>query len=187
MKFLRAEFDRVINAYVSIVENGILIKRDVKGEFPFTTLLTAEEKQHIIPQILLGTKGWFSKPLTSEWLSNKLEVNIPADSVEEGFFGSTEWRLSKIEIKKLAFVLHFTVVKKVEDPKINLDFELPAPPSSAPTDTPTRRKEQKEYVMKVRERAARLLFKAESLTQQYCDIYGDDTDWEDEASDSESI
>jgi hypothetical protein len=49
---------------------------------------------------------------------------------------------------------------------------------------PTRRILQKHAVMKARARAARALFKAEALTQDYIRQYGEDTDWEDEADGS---
>jgi hypothetical protein len=33
-------------------------------------------------------------------------------------------------------------------------------------------------VRRERERAGRALFRAERLTQEYCQLYGEDTDWE---------
>jgi hypothetical protein len=39
--------------------------------------------------------------------------------------------------------------------------------------------------MRAREKAARALFHAERLTQEYCSIYGEDTDWEEEEDEEE--
>ncbi len=182
MKFSRAEFNRTANAYTTNVTDGIILARNTRE-----ITLTPDEEKEIIIEIVNGTKGWFSKPLTADWLQGKLQLNIPVNELEEGFSGHVQWKLERIEIRKLIFILHFSLFAKEEEPKINLDldFELPAEPTKEVQTT--RRKQQKEYVSKVREKAARLLFKAERLTQEYCQTYGEDTDWEDENSDAESV
>jgi hypothetical protein len=50
---------------------------------------------------------------------------------------------------------------------------------------PTRQQLDKQKVMRVREKAARALFHAERLTQEYCTAYGEDTDWEEEDEEEE--
>ncbi len=188
---MRAEFNRTTNSYDSIVNDGIVL---IRNSPPFTQDLTSDEEKEIITEIVNGTKGWFSKPLTTDWLQGKLQLNIPVEQLGQDFEGSVKWKLERIEIRKLVFILHFGLFEKQEAPKINLelDFELPAPLTPSPTPIAkefqtTRRKQQKEYVSAVREKAARLLFKAERLTQEYCQTYGEDTDWEDEISDAESV
>ena len=50
---------------------------------------------------------------------------------------------------------------------------------------PTRQQLDKKKVMRAREKAARALFQAERLTQEYCAVYGEDTDWEEEDEEEE--
>ena len=103
-------------------------------------------------------------------------------------------------------MVEFTLVESIPTPPVTIDFEgdeaaavaaevaaAEAVPPEAPPPEPTaathpdqERRLQKQRVMKARLRAARALFMAERLTQDYIEEFcGDeDTEWEDE-SDSE--
>jgi cytidylate kinase len=41
--------------------------------------------------------------------------------------------------------------------------------------------------MSLRNKAAKALYRAEQETQRYCELYGEDTDWEDDDSDDSDL
>jgi hypothetical protein len=157
--------------------------------------------------LLQATKGWFTKPLTYEWLLPRIEFNIPTDEIPSTFEGTITWQPVAIIITKERFVCMCKMTAMHEADKITLDFQeevglerggeaneasevvdIPCVnDTEPPVDIgPTRRVLQKQLVLQARSKAARALFKAEHMTQKYIEIYGEDTDWEDE-EDEDSV
>ena len=160
--------------------------------------------------LITSTKGWFSKPLTSEFLQGKVKTSFSSGAAgadekpTDTFEGTLEWAIQELVISKETFLFRHSVVNSIADEKISIEFPEEsaeankpdqdsldeqitfAEDSSAPLGIgPTRQQHQKTLVLKARSKAARALFHAERLTQQYYEEFGEDTDWEDEQSDAE--
>ena len=138
--------------------------------------------------LIQNTNGWFSKPLTESWLSEKIQLSFPTDSISDNFEGTLIWQAKDLSISKDEFVFHMELVEKREAPKVVIDFPEEPEPEEVKQQTrhrePLNRKDFKAKVMVERDRAGRALFRAERLTQEYCQLYGEETDWEE--SDDES-
>lgn len=143
--------------------------------------------------LLRETKGWFSKPLTDEWLSTRIHHEVPASETAVDWEGTITWTLHELIITKERFLFRWIIENKQEKEKVVIQLEedteineevdeeaLPLAAADPMSIGPTRRILQKHAVMKARARAARALFKAEAMTQEYIRQYGEDTDWEDE-------
>ena len=139
---------------------------------PDPTTHLALTRDTIISMLLEETTGWFSKPLTKEWLMSRLRYTIPTSDIPAGFEGVCRWTLKKVHISKESFVCEFVLVEKVsrEMPLIELQEDTAA----------STRGEKKDLVLRARRRAAMSLLKAERLMQAYAEEFGEDTDWEDE-------
>ena len=239
MKFTKPSYNAKDQVYISLIQSGICIERFFDST-PKEISLTSEELNIIIPVILDGTKGWFSKPILQDWLEPRIAVDIPAFDLGSDFEGNAKWQLTSLKIFKQSvkqnFVLYFTLVEKVKEDKVCIAFdeeeqelqkeesiekeggsaeapltkgrgaeapltkergaeapltkergaEAPLTKGRGAEAPLTRRQQTKEMVLKARNRAARALFKAERLTQDYIASYGENTDWEDSDLDSVS-
>jgi hypothetical protein len=173
-----------------------------------TTEPTLAQTAELVEFIVQNTKGWFTKPLAVDWLTQRIKLAFDTPNVSEDFQGTITWAWTDLLISKETFKLNFKVVDVVADPKISLEDEDSAPdtqksensiveiedgiPTGNPLSPPiaigpTRRQLQKESVMKARQKAARALFYAERLTQEYIHVFGDDTDWEDEGEEESDL
>jgi hypothetical protein len=144
------------------------------GKFnPPIDVEAGKNRDKMISFLLAETTGWFSKPLTKEWLTSRLRYTIPTSDIPSEFEGICRWSIAKVNISKESFVCEFVLTEKVrsEIPLIDLQEDVV---SSTP------REEKKKVVMRARRRAAMALLKAERLIQSYAEEYGEDTDWEDE-------
>lgn len=152
--------------------------------------------------LLRETKGWFSKPLTDEWLSTRIHHEVQTVSLPNDWEGTVSWTIKELVITKEKFTFRWIIESQKEKEKIviQLDEEevkedqeevdeenLPLAALDPMSIGPTRRILQKHAVMKARARAARALFKAEAMTQEYIRQFGEDTDWEDEDDDGSSV
>ena len=189
MKFTKPSYDAKQRIYTCDVTDGFRfsVRREC-GSFikdPSSCIDSDERMNHLIK----STQGWFSKPLTEEFLKGKIEYDIPTN-VPETFEGLIEWQIQRLIISKEQFLFVCGVAQTVEDEKVSLEFpEEPAPKEpeeeiplheEAPLGIgPTRRNLEKEKVLSARTKAARALFHAERLTQEFYQNFGE-TDWEDE-------
>jgi len=177
---------------------------DVYGEPSSFTKTPASFFDETLPAcvttILSQTLGWFSKPLTEEWLIQKLTYSIPTESIPNGFDGRVEYTPVRLHIYKEGFVVEYKLTDTKESEKVCINFQEDE--EAKPTDvdatqaeateantTQTNAKaedeekirhEMKQKVLQARQRAARALFKAEELMHTFVEKYGMDTDWEDE-------
>ena len=191
MKFTKPVYDPKAKVYTCDITDGFrfCVRRE-SGVFvkDFTECIdTAERISHIIKV----TQGWFAKPLTNEFLKGKVKYDIPTSSISESFEGSVEWQAKSLLISKESFMFICDVVSQKEDEKMSLDFPEQgtegAEEDKIPLNEkgevvaigPTRRQLQKDEVKRARAKAARALFHAERLTQEYYNSFGDTTDWED--------
>jgi hypothetical protein len=157
-------------------ESGAFVK-------PVESCIDSDER---IAHLIKSTQGWFSKPLTEDFLKGKIQYDIPteiSEQVTETFEGLVEWQIQKLIISKEKFLFVCVITQAIEDEKVSLEFpeELPPPPEEeipfkAEVEPlgigPTRRRLQKEEVMSARAKAARALFNAERLTQEFYETFG---------------
>jgi len=149
-----------------------------KWSVPLEEHLTKTRDQMILV-LLAETTGWFSKPLTKDWLLSRLRYTIPTSDISSDFEGMCRWTLSKLHISKESFVCEFVLAEKIQAtvPLIELQEDVVSP--TVPTSSPTR-EEKKNSVLLARRRAAMALLRAERMMQAYAGEFGEDTDWEDE-------
>lgn len=209
MKFTKPAYDAKARIYTCDITDGFrLCVRREGGVFvkEFSDCIDTNER---IAHLIYATQGWFSKPLTEEFLNGKIRYDIPTADIPPTFEGSVEWQAKKLVISKESFLFICAIVSQVEDEKLSLDFpdddalhahvqaqpqlqaeeEIPMGAGGEQGEVigigPTRQQLDKKKVMRAREKAARALFQAERLTQEYCAVYGEDTDWEEEEEEEE--
>jgi hypothetical protein len=208
MKFTKPAYDAKARIYSCDITDGFrLCVRRESGSFvkEFSDCIDTNDR---IKHLIHTTQGWFSKPLTEDFLSGKIRYDIPTADIPTTFEGSVEWQAKKLLISKESFLFICDIVAQVEDEKLSLDFpddehmqqnqgqedavlaeEIPMGAEQEGGEVigigPTRQQLDKKKVMRAREKAARALFHAERLTQEYCTVYGEETDWEEEEEDEE--
>ena len=211
MKFTKPAYDAKARIYTCDITDGFrLCVRREGGAFlkEFSDCIDTNER---IKHLIHATQGWFSKPLTEDFLNGKIRYDIPTADIPPTFEGSVEWQAKKLVISKESFLFACAIVALVEDEKLSLDFpddehlqeeqqqqqqeaalveEIPMGAAEEEEGEvigigPTRQQLDKKKVMRAREKAARALFQAERLTQEYCTVYGEDTDWEEEDEEEE--
>ena len=141
-------------------------------------------REQMITTIVDGTTGWFSKPLTRDWLQSKLVYKLPTDVPTE-FEGVVRWRMSRLHISKETFTCEFVVYERVLNavPLIDLheeEKEQEQEPVKEQEPPKEHKKKAKETALLARRRAAMALLKAERLMQAYSEEFGEDTEWEEE-------
>jgi hypothetical protein len=202
MKFGKPTYDSSRKIYKSEITEGLRCETRRENGVLTPSLDSCHQAVHqpLLHEVVDSTKTWFSKPITQEWLKSRIQhsVNMP----ELGDFeGTLVFELVSLAISKEVFLFLWNLVDKIPDQKISFDEAPEQEQEDLPEVTevpvhsegevlgigPTRRKLFKEEALAARRRAARLLYKAEILTQQYCELYGDETDWEeDDASSTDS-
>ena len=189
MKFGKPTYNSESKVYVCKIADGFRFSiRYEDGAF-VSDPNTIIDKDTVIDTVLNATKGWFSKPLTPEFLKGKIQYTIPTSmqGVEGTVFeGTVTFAMDELVISKETFLFKFVITDTKEDEKVCIVFEDEAPPLPEevlhPEEKPVNvRKLQKQRVMDLRTKAARALFHAERLTQEYYNQFGEDTEWEDEA------
>jgi len=199
MRLSKPRYDSAKKVYESAIVDGLRLTAEVEAGQPLPATLQTECIPSLTECVLKQTVGWFTKPITEAWLVGKVRVSlgaIPAD-----FDGRITWVAQRLLISKDVFMVEFTIVESVPTPPVAIDFgeEEPAvvaPPAAAvapaaPTATESLedpRQIQKAKVMKARLRAARALFTAERMTQDYIQEFclEEDTDWEESDGENES-
>ena len=177
MKLGKPVYDSAAKLYNCSVSDGarFTVRRE-EGKF-VSDLNTFVDKNILVETIVKLTNGWFTKPLTQEYLTARLNIDIPTD-IPESFEGEIEYQLQLLIISKDVFLLRYAMIGTKEDEKICIQFEeIEAEKGLGINST---RQVIKEKVLKARSKAARALFLAERLTQEYYEQFGEDTDWEDE-------
>lgn len=204
MKFNKPQYDAKDQIYHVNIDNGIqlVIHRENNEWKQSLEALFQENASSLIQQTIQHTQGWFSKPLTPEYLQSRLQMHCPTEDWAD-FEGHVEYKLTGLTISKQAFVFLFTIGTKtpLEKHVIDLaegeeeeDNKSVSPPLDDDAESftvgPTRRRLMKMHVMRARAKVAKAWYKAEEMVRAYCDEFGDDTDWdesdeEDEDSDFE--
>ena len=190
MKLGKPTYNPESKVYVCKINDGFRFStRYEEGAF-VSEVATVIDKDALIDTVIKATKGWFSKPLTPEFLKGKIQYTIP--TVCTDFQGSVDLQMDDLVISKETFLFTFVITDTKEDEKVCIVFPedepiLPPPPPPLQEESPPSVKEelppkklQKQRVMELRTKAARALFHAERLTQEYCKQFGEDTEWEDE-------
>jgi hypothetical protein len=138
----------------------------------------AKTREQMVSLLVNHTTGWFSKPLTKEWLTSRLRYTIPTSDIPSEFEGVCRWSIAKLHISKESFVCEFILTEKVSS-------EVPLIDLHEDSETCSSREGKKNIVLRARRRAAMALLKAERLMQSYASEFGEDTDWEEEDEDDE--
>jgi hypothetical protein len=200
MKFSKPTYDTIEQVYTVDVQEGIRFEsvREDGGFTPPVESFLASKHDDILTMVLESTKGWFSKPLTADYLKPRLQFQLPTTDWKD-FEGTVAWKIQKLLISKQSFVFQLAILEMKPMEKLVIDLpgqdedSIEEDHLSVPLDDsdevlsvgPTRRRLDKRIVMLARAKAARALYKAEKLTQMYCELYSYDTDWEDEDSSDE--
>jgi len=207
MNFSKPTYDPKNKIYTVSIINGVRFTMERESPTtPFTPTIENIKKQilpDLVKTIISGTQGWFSKPLTADWLTPRITMNL--DSIPAEFEGSAEWSANTLYISKETFTLQFIVTDMKKSEKVIIDLQeddveqvesLESLQSIKPIEDfeeiqmrsdevvgigPTRRILHKKSVMQARAKAARALFKAERMMQEYSNLYGNETDWESES------
>ena len=198
MKIGKATYDSDKKMYVSEITEGIRFCIEYRAGQYNPTIESIQQNENIqkviIPAILEQTKGWFTKALQKEWLSPRLSITIPTNEIPETFEGTITIETKVLMITKDKFTVVYQIIDKKASEKIELDIvekevleEATISSNSGEQEPlqvgPTRRMLHKEFVMSLRNKAAKALYRAEQETQRYCELYGEDTDWEDDETD----
>ena len=171
MKIHKPSYDSSARLYTCELTNGFRLSVNKEGEL--TNLYSNDETvASLLKPIIEGTAGWFSKPLTPDWLKSRIRLDVPTGDIPTDFEGIVEYEAKQLLISKEEFVFICKVREMKKAEKVVIEFQE--------EELPVRHVLQKSDVLKARARAARALFKAEALTQEYIRIHGGDTDWEDE-------
>ena len=190
----KPRYDAAKKLYECSISDGIQLRTEIESGVYRPTLTQLESETPALVSLLLEkTNGWFKKPLTRAGLENATKMSLEA--IPAGFEGCIVWTAHRLVISKEVFLVEFAVSERVAAEPIHIDFSEPEPapepepepvPVPQPPEPPSR-ESVKEHVLEARRRAARALFRAERMTQDYIQKFcpdGEETDWEDEDSDS---
>ena len=185
MKLGKPVYDSATKLYNCTVSDGVRFSIRVEDGKCVKELASFVDKDMLIENILKGTTGWFTKPLTQDYLRQRLQTEFPT---LPQFEGELEFQLQGLTISKEVFLLRYAIIATKEDEKICIELdevrevedEIPMADKEVLGLGPTRQQNVKQKVLKMRAKAARALFIAERLTQEYYQEFGEDTDWEDE-------
>ena len=206
MKFGKPIYLADQRSYKSEITDGFRYETSLENNSfsPTRETFVTTIKPSLIQTVVQNTKGWFSKPLTEAWLTDRIEILFPIQDLSQEFEGTLIWEAKELVISKDKFTFGTVLIEKKETPKVMIDFpEIDFQDEKKQSD-PSRisqtclkcskvgtvrrrdqltREEFKQLVRDERERAGRALFRAERLTQEYCQLYGDETDWEESDED----
>jgi hypothetical protein len=198
MKIHKPSYNAATKTYTCELSDGFRLTLEKEREEAVSSPQVTDALINSLTQTVIdSTVGWFTKPLTKEWLSTRIFVDVPTTEVPGDFDGKAEFVAVQLVISKEEFRFRCRVSSLVPAEKVVIAFDEPeevkaedAIPENSDLEPlgigPTRRILQKAQVIKQRTRAARALFRAERLTQEYIQLYGaEDTDWEDENDDDE--
>jgi len=187
MKLGRPNYSKETQLYVCDCkdEENIFRIESIVEDGNWTPKLTEhleKTRQQMIACLIAKTDGWFSKPLTAEWLQAKLVYTIPTSEVATDFQGRCVWMASKLYISKESFTIEFILVEKLSTVVPLIDLHTIELEDVAPTSTiaASSREEKKLEAVRARRRAGMALLKAERLMQSYAEEFGEHTDWEED-------
>ena len=190
MKVGKPSYDSSAKVYTCELKDGFRFESEcVDSVFTPSLDSVSELVPGLVTQLLTDTKGWFSKPLTADWLTPRIHFDVPTC---EPFEGTLVWEAVRLVITKDKFLFTLAIIDKKKR-EILIDFQedvpavqepLPEPVHESQGNNMARRDLHKKAVMEARAKAARALFKAERSINEYIELYGEDTDWEDECDSS---
>jgi hypothetical protein len=173
MKIQKPSYNASTRLYTCQLSDGFRLKTSYEDGVSKELYNTSDVTASLIQPIIEGTAGWFTKPLSPEWLKPRIRLTIPTGDVPSEFEGTAEFVADKLLISKDEFVFALAMGEMKKSEKVVIEFQEEELPAKHPL--------QKSDVLKAREKAAKALFRAEMLTQEYIRLRGgEDTDWEDE-------
>ena len=192
MKIHKPVYNSANKVYTSQLSDGFRLSVQKESADPVTLPVITDDLLNSLTKLVIdSTIGWFSKPLTAEWLRPRIVIQMPDDEITNDFDGTVEFLAKELILSKEEFRFRCSLDKLIPAEKVVIAFDEPEEEESIPEAGgegeaseplgigPTRRILQKARVMKERAKAAKALFKAERLTQEYIQTYGaETTDWE---------
>jgi hypothetical protein len=173
MKIEKPSYNASTRLYTCQLTDGFRLKTSYENGMPKELYKTDDVIESLIQPIIKGTAGWFTKPLSPEWLKPRIRLSIPTGDVPSEFEGAVDFVADKLVISKDEFVFVMAMGEITHAEKVVIEFQEEELPAKPPL--------QKSDVLKAREKAAKALFRAEMLTQEYIRLRGgEDTDWEDD-------
>jgi len=191
MKIHKPSYNASAKVYTCEITDGFRLNITIEDNHSNIESIKKELIPDLSTTIIESTKGWFSNPLTDIWLKSRINFTIPTHDIPSDFEGTIEYIAKGLVISKEEFMFECSILNMNRAEKIIIDFHEDLEPDLPLVSTdpmgigPTRRAIQKKLVMKTRAKAARALFHAERLTHEYAQLYGENTDWEDDDSDEE--
>lgn len=167
MKLLKPVYNAELKVYNCDVQDGIrrtTVKEADNPEIPVPEVPNDE----FVDWIITSTKGWFTKPITKEWITPRMWQVRETTGVLPSFEGTINWIVSFVSIEKDRFTIHWKVESKKEAPKVVIEFEeekeevqsvedVPEEEGEAIGIGPTRRVLHKAKVLKARAKAAQVV------------------------------
>ena len=194
MKIHKPTYNGATRVYTCELSDGfrLSVQKDI-ADAVCAPAITEALLDSLTQTLINSTNGWFSKPLTAAWLRPKILVDMPLSEIPADFDGTIEFAAKLLILSKDEFRFHCPIYTLTPAEKVVIAFDEPEPePEISVEDNeplgigPTRRILHKARVMKERAKAARALFKAERLTQEYIQVFGaEGTDWEDDDDEQE--
>jgi hypothetical protein len=186
MKFGKPTYVAEQKIYSSQITDGFRceVMREANTFTPALESFLPSMKFTLTQAIIQNTKGWFTKPLTESWLADRIQILYPIEDLSADFEGTLIWEGKSLVISKDKFIFGCELVEKKGLEKVMIEFPEDEPPVRR--KEPLTKEQFKQLVLRERERAGRALFRAERLTQEYCQLYGEDTDWEESDSEEEN-
>jgi hypothetical protein len=188
MKIHKPVYNSANKVYTSQLSDGFRLSVQKESADPVALPIITDDLLNSLTKLVIdSTIGWFSKPLTAEWLRPRIVIQMPDDQITNDFDGTAEFLAKELILSKEEFRFRCSLDKLIPSEKVVIAFDEPEEEESIPDAQaseplgigPTRRILQKARVMKERAKAAKALFKAERLTQEYIQTYGaETTDWE---------
>ena len=173
MKIQKPSYNASTRLYTCQLTDGFRLKTSYEDGLTKDLYNTGDVIESLIQPIIEGTAGWFTKPLSPEWLKPRIRLTIPTGDVPSEFEGTAEFVAEKLLISKEEFVFVMAMGEMKKSEKVVIEFQ--------DEELPAKRPLQKSDVLKAREKAAKALFRAEMLTQEYIRLRGgEDTDWDEE-------
>ena len=201
MKIHKPAYNATDKVYTCKLSDGfrLSIQKD-KEDAVSAPAITDTFLDPLTQTLIDSTNGWFSKPITTQWLRSRIVIHTPLEEIPTDFDGTIEFVAKHLTLTKDEFRFHCVILKITPAEKVVIVFDEPEkvevvessiPEASVESNEPlgigpTRRILHKARVMKERAKAARALFRAERLTQEYIQLYSaEGTDWEDDDDEQE--
>ena len=96
MKIQKPSYNASTRLYTCELTDGFRLKTSYEDGVSKDLYNTGDVIDSLIQPIIQGTAGWFTKPLTHEWLKPRIRLTIPTGDVPSEFEGTAEFIADKL-------------------------------------------------------------------------------------------